>query len=232
MKALLSFCILCATAAPAAAADLSEASPSYVSPAAAPIVWTGFYTGVAGGYGWGSTSHSFDNGAPSGNSHPSGGLGGAYAGHNFQAGRFVTGLEGDIEGANLSGSFSNPSDGTSTGSARMDWDASLRARFGAAFGPSLPYLTGGVAFAGYKFTGGPLPAPGLPCCGSFSSTLTGWTVGAGWDYAFTRHLIGRIEYRYTDFGKAHGALNPLYPGATMTTGNTTSVVRVGLSYKY
>jgi outer membrane immunogenic protein len=58
---------------PAAAADLSEASPS---------------------------------GAPSGNSHPSGGLGGAYAGYNFQAGRFVTGLEGDIEGANLSGSYS------------------------------------------------------------------------------------------------------------------------------
>ena len=46
MKPLLAFCILCATAAPVAAADLSEASPSYVSPAAAPIVWTGFYTGI------------------------------------------------------------------------------------------------------------------------------------------------------------------------------------------
>lgn len=230
MKALLPLCILCATAAPVAAADLSEASTGYVSPAAAPIVWSGFYTGVEGGYGWGSTSHSFDNGAPSGNSHPSGGLGGVYAGYNLQMGRWVTGIEGDIEGADLSGSFSNPSGITSTGSARMDWDASLRARFGAAFGSSLPYLTGGVAFAGYKFGGGPLPP--LACCGAYSSTLTGWTVGAGWDYAFTRHLIGRIEYRYTDYGKAHGALNPLYPGVMMPTDNTTSVVRVGLSYKY
>jgi outer membrane immunogenic protein len=151
---------LCATAAPAASADLSETSLSYVSPAAAPIVWTGIYTGVEGGYGWGSTSHSFDNGVPSGNSDPSGGLVGAYAGYNFQTGRFVTVLEGGIEGAGLTGSSSNPSDDTSTGSARMDLDASLRARFGAAFGPSPPYLTGGVAFAGYKSTGGPLPTAG------------------------------------------------------------------------
>src|SRR5215470_16504047 len=100
--------------APAAAADLPQPSPSYVSPAAAPIVWTGFYTGVEGGYGWGSTAHSFDNGAPSGNSHPSGGLGGAYAGYDLQLGRLVTGLEGDIEGADLSGSFSNLSDDTSS----------------------------------------------------------------------------------------------------------------------
>jgi D-alanyl-D-alanine carboxypeptidase len=148
-------CTPCATATPAASADLSKTSPSYVSPAAAPIVWTGFYTGVEDGYDWGSTPYSFDNGVSSGNSQPSGGLGGAYAGYDFETGRFVTGLEGDSAG--LSGSFSNPSDDTSTGSARMDWDASLRARFDAAFGPSLPYLTGGVAFAGYKFTGGPLP---------------------------------------------------------------------------
>jgi outer membrane immunogenic protein len=232
MRALLRFSIVCAMVAPAAAADLPAAAPSHVSPTAAPIAWTGFYTGVDGGDGWGSTLHSFSNRAPSGSSHPRGGLGGAYAGYNFQIGRFVTGLEGDIEGADLSGSFSNHSADTSTGSARMNWDGSLRARVGAALGPSLPYLTGGVAFAGYKFTGGPVPSPGFACCGSFSSTLTGWTVGVGLDYAFTRHLVGRIEYRYSDYGKAHGALNPLYPGVTMTTDNTTSVVRVGLSYKY
>jgi len=231
MKAAFSFCLLLAITGPAAAADLSEASPDYGRPAAAAPLWSGPYAGVQGGYGWGSTSHSFDNGAPSGESHPQGGLGGAHAGYNFQKGSLVAGLEADIEAADLSGTFSNPSGITSQGWARLNWDASVRARFGAAFGPSLPYLTGGVAFGGYKFSGGPLPVVG-PCCGGYSSTLTGWTVGAGWDYAFTHHLVGRIEYRYTDYGKAHGGLPPPFPGVTMTTANTTNVVRVGLSYKY
>jgi outer membrane immunogenic protein len=231
MKPTLSLCILLAAAAPAAAADLSEASPDYGKPAVAAVLWSGPYAGLDGGYGWGSTSHSFSIPVPTGNSDPKGALGGAFAGYNYQMGRIVAGLEGDIEAADLSGSFSNASGNTSTGSARLNWDASLRARFGAAFGPSLPYLTGGVAFAGYNFTGGPLPSA-APCCGNFSSTLTGWTVGAGWDYAFTRHLVGRIEYRYTDYGKAHGELLPAQPGIFMTTSNTTSVVRVGLSYKY
>ena len=233
LKTILSFCLLLAAAAPAAGADLSEASPDYGKPATAPVVWTGFYTGVQGGYGWGSTSHSFvggpGGGAPSGDSHPSGWLGGAHAGYNFQMGRMVAGLEGDIEGADLSGSFVNTSGITSTGSARMSWDASLRARFGTEFGRSLPYLTGGVAFAGYKYGGGPAPPP--PCC-AYSATQTGWTAGAGWDYAINRYLIWRIEYRYTDYGKANGGLPPIFPGTKMPTDSTTSVVRVGLSYKY
>jgi outer membrane immunogenic protein len=231
MKLALTLSLLLATAAPAAAADLSEASPDYGKPAAAPLLWSGPYLGIDGGYGWGSTSHSFSIPAPSGNSNPNGGIGGVYAGYNFQMGHVVTGLEADIEAADLNGSYSNATFPTSTGSSRLDWDASLRGRLGAAFGPSLPYLTGGVAFAGYNFTGGPLPSL-APCCGNFSSTLTGWTVGAGWDYAFTRHLVGRIEYRYTDYGKAHGELLPAQPGIFMATSNTTSVVRVGLSYKY
>src|SRR5579871_1145767 len=99
MNRLLPLCILCATAVPAGAADLFEPSLSHVTAAAAPVVWARFYTGVEGGYDWGLTTHSFSNGAPSGNSHPSGGFGGAYAGYNFQVGRFITGLEGDIKGA-------------------------------------------------------------------------------------------------------------------------------------
>jgi len=69
----------------------------------------GFYTDVDGGYGRVPPPHSFDNGAPSGNSHPNGGLRSAYAGYNFQTGRSMTGLEGDIEDANnLSGSLITP----------------------------------------------------------------------------------------------------------------------------
>ena len=59
MKLALSLSLLLATLAPAAAADLSEASPDYGKPAVAPLQWSGPYVGIGGGYGWGSTSHSF-----------------------------------------------------------------------------------------------------------------------------------------------------------------------------
>jgi outer membrane immunogenic protein len=236
MKPLISLSILIATAIPAAAADMSEASPDSGRSTTAPLLWSGPYFGIDGGYGWGSTSHSFSAAPsgltpPTGTSEPKGALGGVYGGYNFQNGRFVSGIEADVDAAGLRGAYSNPSGITSTGSSRLEWDASLRARFGATFGPSLPYVTGGVAFGGYEFSGGPLPAGG-PCCGGYSATLTGWTVGGGWDYAFTPHLVGRIEYRYTDYGTVSRGIPPPFPSVNMTTNNTASVVRVGLSYKY
>lgn len=218
----------------ALAADLAAPATTYAVPVAeTPFTWAGAYFGAAVGYGWGSTSHEYiggpGDGAPSGNSDPDGVLGGVYAGYNFQWEGLVVGVEGDIEAADLSGSYSNANGITSTGSADMTWDASIRARIGAAFGRSLLYATGGVAFAGYDFEGGPLPKPA--CCG-YSDTLTGWTVGGGWDFAITSRWITRVEYRYTDYGSTSGKLKPTFPGTKMRTENTTSVVRLGVAYKF
>jgi outer membrane immunogenic protein len=74
-----------------------------------------------------------------------------------------------------------------------------------------------------------VPAP--PCCG-YSETLTGWTLGAGWDFAVTSHWITRIEYRYTDYGSTSDKLKPTFPGTRMHTENTTSVIRLGAAYKF
>ena len=38
--------------------------------------------------------------------------------------------------------------------------------------------------------------------GSDRDTLSGWTIGAGVDYAFTNNVFGRLEYRYNDYGSA------------------------------
>ncbi|MGX9117301.1 outer membrane protein [Mesorhizobium sp. BHbsci] len=35
---------------------------------------------------------------------------------------------------------------------------------------------------------------------TLSDTETGWTAGAGAEYAFTDNLTARVEYRYADFG--------------------------------
>jgi outer membrane immunogenic protein len=57
---------------------------------------------------------------------------------------------------------------------------------------------------------------------------TGWTVGAGADYAFTNHWIGRFEMRYTDFSdKSYET----YDGTVNVNWNQI-VGTIGLSYKF
>ena len=36
--------------------------------------------------------------------------------------------------------------------------------------------------------------------GDDDATFSGWTVGAGLDYAFSNNIFGRVEYRYDDYG--------------------------------
>ena len=210
----------------ASAADM----PAPVYKAAPPAwSWTGCYVGVQVGYGWGRTRHDFDNGAPSDTSNTTGALGGGHLGCNYQTANIVFGVEGDIEGANLNGTFTNLTGITSTGSARMKADASVRGRVGVAFDRSLLYATGGWAWARFDFGGGPAPAP--PCCG-YSANETGWTAGAGWQYAFTNNLSGRVEYRYTDFRSVVGPLPPTFPGVNMPTKSSFNAIRAGLSLSF
>ena len=81
-------------------------------------------------------------------------------------------------------------------SGRAKWTGAVRARAGYAVDRFLPYLAGGVAFTKYKVV---IDESGD--IASDSQSLTGWTVGAGVEYAFTDQLMGRFEYRYTDFGE-------------------------------
>ena len=150
------------------AADLPAAvAPTYAPAAVTPFNWSGVYFGAQGGYGWGSTSQSFEGGAPSGNSNPQGWLGGGYLGFNWQLNNVVLGLEGDFEGADLNGSFRNNSGATSAGSADMNWDASIRGRLGwpltarSSMSPAaspLPTMTSRAA----PISARPSPAAGSP----------------------------------------------------------------------
>jgi outer membrane immunogenic protein len=58
-----------------------------------------------------------------------------------------------------------------------------------------------------------------------------WTVGAGLEYAFLNNLIGRVEYRYSDFGTfsyAPAVFAPFVENHRITENQ----VLVGLSYKF
>ena len=90
----------------------------------------------------------------------------------------------------------------------------------------LPYVTGGLAFGHYSMT-----LDHGSDHTEYSGTSTGWTIGAGLEYAFTNHLTTRIEYRYTDFGSIHGVFSG-FPNESLDASLKSHAVRLGLSYKF
>ncbi|GGF88469.1 membrane protein [Azorhizobium oxalatiphilum] len=197
-------------AAPAMAADMARA-PVVAAPivSAAPPVfsWTGFYIGANAGYAWGSGTGVADSFASS----PDGWLAGGQVGYNYQfQNNMLIGLEADVQAADIGG-------GNAFASSKMDSFGTVRARLGYAFDRVLPYVTGGFAWGNNKIT-----APGY----SQSDTLTGWTAGAGVEYALTNNWTARAEYLYTDFGKSN------YDGLLGEAGLNSSTARLGVNYKF
>ena len=88
----------------AAAADLSQPPPFY--PRAQVFVpsydWTGFYFGINGGGGFGSSSWN-----STGSRDVSGGVVGSQLGYNRQIGQAVFGVEGDLDWSDINGSSNN-----------------------------------------------------------------------------------------------------------------------------
>ena len=95
----------------------------------------------------------------------------------------------------------------------------MRARIGYAFDRTLIFATGGVAFTQFSAS---LSDENFV---DADQNLTGWTIGAGAEYAFTNNWIGRVEYRYYDFSddtlEGFGDF-----------GVETNTLTVGVSYKF
>jgi outer membrane immunogenic protein len=215
------------------AADMTSAPSSMMSHKSV-YNWSGAYIGVDAGYLWGSADHTFSQGGVtnttlSGSSDPDGFIGGVYAGYNWQSGPVVFGVETDFEGGSVDGSFVNNAGATSAGTSSLNWQGSLRARIGYAERNMLFYGTGGWAYGDFDFGGGPAFAP---VTNGYSDTMSGWTLGAGMEMMFTQNWIGRLEYRYTDFGTANGPVSPAYSFINMPVDVTTSAIRAGFSYKF
>ncbi len=217
------------------AADLPVKAPIAVPPP--PYSWTGCYIGGEVGYAWGRDRDNetvIATGAPSpfspaDSARVTGPKLGGYVGCNWEYQRFVFGVEADAEWADLKGSANYvtpaPSDFYET---TVKWQGSARGRIGYAFDRVLLYATGGVAFAHIN------EHDQVGVTGAFtdnSTTRTGWTAGAGIDFAITNNLIGRIEYRYADFG--HFSYNPIVFAAFNENHRfTESAIRLGLAWKF
>jgi outer membrane immunogenic protein len=219
----------------AQAADLAR--PVYKAPIAPPPAWTwtGFYVGGTLG---GVVGHDSITNDPASNAlllntpistNAAGVIGGLEAGYNWQVSQIVLGIEADVSWSSLkqSGTATDFFGLTDTFSSRLDALSTVRGRLGWAFDRTLLYATGGVAFADLKDQ---LIEPAFTIAPS--SSVTGWTVGGGVEYALTDHWTAKAEYLHVGFGNrtATVALAPYV--FAMDYRDRLDIGRVGINYKF
>jgi outer membrane immunogenic protein len=202
------------------AANAADVARRQAMPAKAPVYvapiynWTGFYAGINGGYGWGSSE--WTNGAGStGSFDVNGGVVGGTIGYNWQMGQTVFGIEGDLDWSGISGS-------TLGVETKNNWLGTVRGRVGYAFDRIMPYITGGLAVGDVEAN-----AAGF---GSETTTNVGWTLGGGAEFALAGPWTAKLEYLYVDLGS--GWCGP----ATCVLGTDvdfhTNLVRGGINYRF
>lgn len=195
--------------------------------------WNGPYVGLQGGYGWGDSSGGLrvSGFAIPYEIQPTGPIGGAHLGYDWQSGHLVLGAVADAEGGDITGSDTTTSAQFTT-RLTNNFDASIRGKVGAAFGQFMVYGTGGVAFGSVK------TEYSCPTCyrapGAFdtiSDIRVGWTAGAGAAYMIDRRWSTNVEYRYTNLGSASFA-DPITTATDSGNKFAFNAVTVGVSYHF
>ena len=186
--------------------------------------WDGFYAGLQLGAVIGRGDVSIPAYSSSFVTHPTSFAGGLYAGYGFDFGSgFYAGLEADV---NAVTAHKKHLSGGATGEVyhfKQNFDSSVRARFGMDMGGYMPYLTGGLAI-------GRMQARYEPTTGGTNwknDTRVGWTVGAGVEMQLFERTSARIQYRYTDYGKASYSHT-----RSSKVDYTSHIIQLGLSYKF
>lgn len=207
----------------------------YSAPAvAAPTYnWTGCYIGASAGGMWGKAETDFAE------TKPNGFIGGGQFGCDYQyPSNWLLGLQGEFNWANAQDRQTVfPVLSIETLDAKVDWFASATARLGYASGPWLFYGKAGPAWVRDK-----LHDFGSVFISSFdysgSATQTGWTGGAGFEYAFAPNWSTYFEYDFYDFGTKSVGLSgmagviPAASTETISLKQNFSVVKVGINYRF
>jgi outer membrane immunogenic protein len=191
----------------ASAADIPVRAPVR-APAAIPapvFSWTGCYIGGHVGGGWANKDWNDNIG---GTSHTADGvIAGGQVGCDYQTGVWVFGAEGQFSWANLDGESVNPAFPTETDRSKIDFVGTVTGRLGYAVDRSLFYVKGGGAWVNEKFSITDTAVGGAVHFDGGSQTRWGWTVGAGFEYAFAPGWSAKIEYNYMDFGSKSVVFN-------------------------
>jgi outer membrane immunogenic protein len=236
-------------------AGLAEAASAADLPAQtytkAPVIvdsvynWTGFYIGIEGGGGWGRSQHYRNDPLASPTTvglpltrgiNPSGGLAGGTVGYNYQfSNNIVIGLENDISWTDIKGGarLAPPFNGAEAFHTNQTWLDTLRGRVGYAWDRWMVFGSAGAAFTNedLQFCN----APTFTGCLGQSKTVTGWTAGAGVEYAFAANWSAKVEYLHTDFGSQFFPRRPGPGGGFFAARNVTlidDIARIGVNYKF
>jgi len=243
----------------AVAADMPMKDMPMKAAAAPAYQWSGCYVGLNGGGGASGSNVTTTVGGGgyllggdpaevtndgTGSADTSNFVGGGQAGCNWQTSTFVAGLEGDFDYFHSNSNFFNdtnvlPTSGNSFvigQSLTTDYLATVRPRIGIAADRNFAYITGGAAFTKASYAETYADSGGGIGVASASKFLTGWTAGAGWEYAWTDHWTLRFEYLYSAFPTTSatgvitgpGGTNPLHGSADLVI----QVARAGLNFKF
>jgi outer membrane immunogenic protein len=192
--------------------------------------WTGFYAGFNYGVGFAGTRMISPPGSgPNGvaDRTDSGGTVGAQAGLNWQYHpNWVAGIEADINWLDLDRKLQDYNSVPAFG-VKTDWFVTLRGRWGFASGPSLIYVTGGVAWVSLKNI---VDESGIaqPVFVS-EKTASGGTVGWGIETMLGGGWSTKAEYLYIDAG--HNDVTGT-GGYVASFDNRFHVFRNGLNYRF
>ena len=167
------------------------------------VVWNSFYAGMQGGYSWGSAKSDAIWGPAGAAEHfsykPEGASGGFHLGMNHRYQNIVIGLETDFEFDDFNGS--GDGDVNAVHTTDIDWMGSVRGRIEITEQNTLVYLTGGLAYA-HISTDQTERVGNVIAFAQNDEVRTGWTIGGGVEHLIAPNITARLEYRYTDFGRA------------------------------
>ena len=211
----------------AIAADLPSKSSTPASPFnGAQYEWSGFYAGATADYvaSFKGTGDMEKSAARVVNPKGRGYEGSLYGGYNKQFGSVVVGAEADLSLGRLNDRRTY-TDNVGTATVKFDQQAagSVRARIGYAFNNILVFATSGIAVNQAKL-GASVNITGYADSATATKTYAGYTIGGGVEYGFSRNLIARTEYRYTQYEKT--SFNGL------KFGTDVQEVRAGMAYKF
>jgi outer membrane immunogenic protein len=247
---LTSAALLAAMSGFAAAADLSSPAPApapYTKALPPPTVfsWTGFYIGgnLGAAWGQGNVTDALTGRTFSGTTNAVF-VGGGQVGFNYQVSSLVFGLEGDFDWA-----ANNNNNGTGvmipgplglghtfTASLNDGWISTFTARLGVTLNDRvLLYGKGGGAWVGNNGFTVTDVTTGVSLTGGSSNSTTGWTAGAGLEWAFYNNWTARVEYDYVGLGNRTFVVpvtSPVLAGDTFTSNRNVQMVTVGLNYLF
>jgi outer membrane immunogenic protein len=160
-------------------------------------------------------------------------VGGVQAGCDYQApGGVVVGVAGDYGWTDADGTHPSARETGVFYHSKVEGLGSVTGRLGYGLGRALLYFEGGAAWERVDYRASTTM---IGVAYRASDDRTGWTIGGGGEYAFTRRLSAFVEYSYYDFGTERITLNPQFsflPTAFVDIDDTANVVRAGVNLRF